>query len=108
MNLEVRLDWLSKTLHAIGLLLVLTLMAAPSGNAQVLYGTLVGNVTDATGAGIPNAAVKITNMGTSQEWKTTTGALGAYSVPTIPPGAYEVAISAQGFRAFTRRIFPLQ
>jgi len=81
----------------------LILSAAGAARAQVLYGTLVGSVTDATGGAIPNAAVKVTNEGTGQQWNTATNPAGVYSVSTVPPGTYEVAITAQGFRTFTRR-----
>lgn len=74
-----------------------------TAHAQVLYGTLVGNVTDATGGAVPNAAVRAINQGTGQEWSTATNPLGSYSLPTIPPGSYEVVVTAQGFRSFTRR-----
>lgn len=84
------------------------LLSAPEATAQVLYGSLVGNVTDATGGGVPNATVKVTNQGTGQQWSATTSALGAYSVPTVPPGSYEVVITAQGFRTFTRRNVPVE
>jgi len=71
-------------------------------DAQILYGTLVGNVTDATGAAIPGARVAITNTDTAQEWELTTGATGVYSIATIPPGTYSVSVSSEGFRTFTK------
>lgn len=89
--------------HAWLLFSALILSAAGAARAQVLYGTLVGSVTDATGGAIPNAAVKVTNEGTGQQWNTATNPAGVYSVSTVPPGTYEVAITAQGFRTFTRR-----
>jgi hypothetical protein len=90
-------------------LALLALMAALDNRAtaQVLYGTLVGSVSDPTGAAVPNAAVTATNQGTGQQWTTTTNPLGAYALTSLPPGTYEVAISAQGFRTFTRRNIPL-
>ena len=41
----------------------LTLVASPAG-AQVLYGSLTGNVTDASGAVVPNAKIEVLNVGT--------------------------------------------
>jgi len=84
-------------------LLVCALFAfSGDASAQVLYGTLVGNVTDSSGAAIPGAQVKIVNVDTGREWTATTGPTGAYSVSTILPGTYEVTFSAQGFRSLTR------
>jgi hypothetical protein len=76
---------------------------APRVEAQVLYGTLVGNVSDATQAAIPGASVRIVNTGTGQEWKLTTSQLGGYSVSTVPPGTYIVTVSTEGFRTFAKR-----
>lgn len=70
--------------------------------AQLLLGTLVGNVTDASQAAIPGANVTITNTGTGREWKVTTGPAGGYSVSSIPPGNYAVEVSMEGFRTFRK------
>src|SRR5262245_54932000 len=73
-----------------------------TADAQVLYGSLVGNITDPSHGAIPNAAVKIVNKGTAQEWSLTTNEIGAFSISTIPPGAYDVTISASGFQNAVR------
>ena len=44
--------------------LVLSVLLVPNAEAQVLYGSLVGNVTDSDGAAIPGAKVEITNLAT--------------------------------------------
>ncbi len=76
-----------------------TVTSAPDpAPAQVLYGTLVGNVTDASEAAIPDAEAAITNLGTGQEWTTTTNASGVYSISTILPGEYQITVSSEGFR----------
>ncbi len=88
-------------LLALGLLSLTCL--PPLSHAQVLYGTLVGNVTDSSGAAIPGAQVKITNVETGREWTVQTGPAGTYSISTIPPGTYEVTFSAEGFRTYTKQ-----
>ena len=65
--------------------------------AQALYGALVGNITDATSASIPEAKVKITHVETNQVRETQTNTDGTYSFPTISPGTYEVEISREWF-----------
>lgn len=76
-----------------------TMLSAPdSAIGQVLYGTLVGNVTDASESAIPGADVKIANLGTGQEWNITTNAGGVYSISTIAPGEYQITVSSEGFR----------
>jgi hypothetical protein len=69
-----------------------------AATAQILYGSIVGNVTDSTGAAIPGASVSITNTGTGNVRETTTNAVGAYTVPTLQAGSYSVKVTAQGFR----------
>src|SRR5438128_10918816 len=54
--------------------------------AQVLYGSLVGNVTDESQGAISGAEVTVTNKETSLTRKTLANAAGIYSFPNIPSG----------------------
>lgn len=69
--------------------------------AQILYGTLVGNVTDGTGAVIPGAQVTITNEGTAVTREGEANAAGAYQFPTLATGTYRVEVRSDGFSTFT-------
>ena len=69
--------------------------------AQILYGTLVGNVTDGTGAVIPGAQVTITNEGTAVTREGEANAAGAYQFPTLSTGTYRVEVRSDGFSTFT-------
>src|SRR5437667_6016811 len=75
--------------------------------AQVLYGSFVGTVTDATGAAIPGAAVTITHTETGTSRDATTDASGAYNFPTVQSGTYTVTVQLVGFRTFTRSGVPV-
>src|ERR1700682_2044406 len=66
-------------------------------HAQTLFGSLVGNVKDASGAVIGGATVTRTNKETAQSRQATTGDAGNYDFPTIPAGAYEVKATLAGF-----------
>ena len=84
-------------------LAILANFSAPQRcNAQALYGTLVGNVTDASGAGVPGATVEIVQRETSQTRQTMTNDTGGYAFPTIATGTYEVTITIAGFSKFVR------
>jgi hypothetical protein len=81
-----------------GLLGIATIPAA----AQVLYGTIVGTVEDATGAVVPNAKVTVNEKSTGFSRETTTDVSGNFSVPSVPIGTYTVKIAANGFKGLTR------
>ena len=65
--------------------------------AQTVQGVVTGTVTDATGAGVPNAEVVLLNQGTTVQQKTTSESNGSYRFPLVPPGMYTVTIKATGF-----------
>jgi Carboxypeptidase regulatory-like domain len=69
-------------------------------DSQVLYSSIVGNVTDATGAAVPGAIVKITHIATNDTREATTNDEGIYTLSTVSAGIYNVAITKQGFRDF--------
>jgi hypothetical protein len=79
----------------------LFLMAAtPSvAGAQAVTGTLLGTVTDSTGAVVTGAKVTVTNQNTGLTRTVTTDAAGEYTVPSIPTGVYTVLVEMQGFKA---------
>ena len=70
---------------------------AGSAYAQVLYGSLTGNVTDPSGAAIPGAQVAVRNLATGQSFQAVTNGSGNYLVQNLQPGTYEADISAAGF-----------
>jgi len=70
--------------------------------AQVLYGTILGTVEDATGAVVPNAKVRVTERATGFTRDATSDVSGNYSVLSIPLGSYSVKVAANGFKTLTR------
>jgi hypothetical protein len=67
-------------------------------NAQTFRGTILGTVTDTTGAVITGAKVSAHNLATGQERSTVTSADGSYSIPELTIGTYTVTISQTGFQ----------
>ncbi len=88
------------------LVLVLFALASAAG-AQVLYGSIVGNVTDGTGSAVPGASVTVTNTDTGATHEAVSDSTGAYRFTTLQPGAYSVTITLSGFRTFTRSAVPV-
>ena len=69
------------------------------GHAQVLYGSLTGNVTDPTGAVVPGAHVEAVNVATGVKRDATADSDGVYHIPDVLPGTYKVTVSAPNFGA---------
>jgi hypothetical protein len=70
--------------------------------SQVVYGSVVGSVTDPSGAVIPNATVTLTNNDTGIARSAKTDEGGRYSFVNVLPGKYTVKAEATGFRTLTR------
>src|SRR5436305_188561 len=71
-------------------------------------GTIIGSVKDTSGGMIPRAAVTITNQQTNRQEAVTTDLEGRYTSLPLPPGAYRVEASLQGFRRATRADITVQ
>jgi Carboxypeptidase regulatory-like domain/TonB-dependent Receptor Plug Domain len=82
------------------ILLVFVLLAAVAVSAQTFRGTVLGTVTDPSGAVVAGAKVTVKNTGTGLERTTETSADGSYSVPELPIGIYNVTVTQSGFQTF--------
>ena len=82
------------------LLLMLSLVLL----STIAYGqetaSIVGTVTDQTGATVPNAKVTITNMDTGIVRSITTNSTGSYNAPELSIGKYKVRVEVAGFKAY--------
>src|SRR6266404_8936951 len=89
-------------LLSLGIVLLGVLWNVPMAQAQVLYGSVVGHVTDPSGAAIPGAKVTITNPDTNQSRDTTTDMAGDYSFTAVQTGTYKLRVSQERFKVFER------
>src|SRR2546425_9686320 len=80
---------------------LLLLLVCPKLQAQVSAGSIVGFVTDPTGAVIPDARVTATNVGTNRADDKMTDAQGHYEFPFLPVGRYKMSVEKQGFQRAT-------
>src|SRR5947208_4933109 len=85
------------------LVFVLLVFACSNGLAQIQNGQFTGTVTDPTGAAIPNAEVTATNTATNLSLTTTTNASGLYTLRELPPGTYDLSVTATSFRDFSNK-----
>src|SRR5882762_753543 len=76
----------------------LLLAATMSLSGQQTRATLVGTLTDPSGAVISGSTVTIVNLQTGVRRETKTDPTGNYTVPFLPEGSYSVTVAMQGFR----------
>ena len=75
---------------------------------QAVNGTLLGTVTDPSGAVVGNATVTIVLVGQSVEHTSITNESGNFTEPDLPPGTYTVTVAAKGFKKETRENISLE
>src|SRR6185437_562797 len=95
----MRIKFLSKILYVC---LASAVLAMFSGIAfaQSDLGTINGTVRDPSGAAVPNATVTVKNQANGSERSATTNQGGLYSITNIPPGMYNVSVTASGFKKY--------
>ncbi len=76
--------------------------------SQTPTATLVGRITDSTGAGVPEAAIQIQNEATNELRQLKAGGSGDFTVPNLAPGAYTVLVDKEGFRRHQEKGLALQ
>src|SRR5208283_6121303 len=77
---------------------IVTLLSAMCTPAQTFRGTILGTVTDSSGAAVPGATVTIKNLGTGLIRTVTTSDDGSYAVPELPIGNYSATAEKSGFK----------
>src|SRR5438128_6438238 len=86
-----------------------SLLASGTGWAQAIAGSqLSGVVRDSSGGAIPGAEVTATKTDTGQVRTVFTGADGAYALPNLPVGPYQLKVVLQGFNTYVRDGIVLQ
>lgn len=87
---------------------LLLFAATPHLNAQTTSGTLLGMVRDKAGRGLSETKITIENEENGNKRATRTDEAGNYTIFNLPPGAYKITASKDGFREQTIKGFPIQ
>src|SRR5690349_3962428 len=72
--------------------------AAPLIQAQSVTATLVGTVTDQSGAAVPAASLALTASATNVKRVAASGDNGDFTIPGLAPGIYQLIVSHSGFK----------
>ena len=83
---------------AIFCITLVALVCSSGATAQTFRGTILGTVTDSSGAAIAGAAVSVKNVNTGLSRTVTTSEDGTYAVPELPIGTYSVTVEKTGFK----------
>src|ERR1041384_3489481 len=89
---------LTRSAQYLALLILLVILVPAAARAQVLYGSLVGNVTDPNGAAVTGAKVELTNVAAGDVSTVNTDDRGSYALNDLQVGVYKVTISRASFK----------
>jgi hypothetical protein len=84
----------------LGLVVIASLLPRLAA-AQAVTGTILGTVTDSTGATVPGATVTLANQGTGLVRTLVTDEAGEYTAPSLPTGKYRLTAELPGFKTVT-------
>src|SRR6202171_5421238 len=93
---------LSRILGTVLVSLFLFVSASPSLYGQNTYGSIVGSVTDPSGAAVTDATVTLTNLGTSEKRTQSSGSDGLFTFVNLFPGQYRIDVEKAGLQHYTR------
>src|SRR6476659_10050651 len=82
---------------------VALVLAAVTGLAQTTSTSILGTVTDSSGAIVDAATVTIVDTGTGVKRELVTSNTGDFNFPLLNVGTYDVSVSKQGFKTESRR-----
>jgi Carboxypeptidase regulatory-like domain len=95
-------------LRRVCLFCVLAIAAVNMAFAQVgASGTILGTITDSSGAILPNVKVAVTNTATNAVFNTVTSSAGDYSATSLTPGLYKISAEISGFEKSVTDAFTL-
>src|SRR5579863_10048189 len=77
-------------------------LATRPAEAQITTGTILGTVTDNSGAVLPGVVVKVVNLEQGLQRQLTTNGQGDYIFPELPLGSYRLTAQAKAFETIVR------
>src|ERR1700685_4484800 len=74
--------------------------SVPANAQSSIAGTVTGQVTDASGAAVPGAAIKLTDIATGAAFASISNDAGRYDFPTAAPRKYDMTFTKEGFTTY--------
>jgi hypothetical protein len=87
---------------------LISLVAFSASMSGQTFGEITGEIRDSSGGAVVGAVITVTNKATSAVRSAVTNDAGIYSFPSMQPGAYELKVAKDGFRAITQSGLDLQ
>src|SRR5258708_8301685 len=97
-----------RVLSFFGLTLAVALSPAGTAWSQITNGSFRGSVSDASGAAVPGASVKLIDSVSHAVRESAADASGEYLFPSVAPGLYDFTVSYQGFQTLRNQGVVLQ
>ena len=88
---------MSRSLVARMILCVAVASLTPNARSQAVSGNIIGTITDPSGAAVPDAQVKITNLGTNASHQTSSNDSGNYTGANLAPAPTPLRSQSPGF-----------
>jgi hypothetical protein len=96
------------TAVVVSLLICLATFAVPTAQAQAVYGSILGTVTDPQGAAVANAKVTVIDQRKGTSDTTTSNDSGNYSITHLIPDSYTVRVESKGFKTSEQKDVPVE
>jgi len=101
MDLQEKKNWKLNLTTGITLMILVIATFLGSAVGQTNQGSIAGNVSDPSGALIPNAKITAKGQSTGSTYETVTSSSGSYRVPNMNIGVYDITVAAAGFKTAT-------
>jgi hypothetical protein len=94
--------------HSLFRLCFLVVIVLSAVHGQVTTGTILGTVTDSSGAAVAGASVSVVEVNKNTTSRTVTDETGTFNVPFLVSGVYSVSVEKPGFKKGVQQNLPLE
>ena len=96
------MTWVNSIVRSVSVFIAFAVVAGSGARAQLLQGTIVGDVVDSSQAAVVGAKVVATSQLTNFTREAVTNSAGAFDLPGLPPETYTIAVTAPGFQNYAQ------